>query len=57
VSDIFSHALDLDRDPWTLASELDDGSLARLEIDWSRLSETLHGIETEFDSYDTLLPA
>ena len=57
VSDILAHGLDLARDPHAQASVLDESALARLGLDWSRLSAALPGIEAEFDSYESLVPA
>lgn len=57
VANVLAHSLDLARDPHALAPTLDESALARLGLDWSRLAAALPLIETEFDSYDSLLPA
>lgn len=57
VSDVLAHGLDLARDPYALASELDESALTRLHLDWQRLRAAMPEIEREFEGYETLLPA
>jgi putative nucleotidyltransferase with HDIG domain len=56
IGELLAHALDLARDPFSLASPLDEGALAHLGLDWQLVTAALPGIEEEFASYDDLLP-
>jgi putative nucleotidyltransferase with HDIG domain len=57
LANVLAHGLDLARDPFALTPPLDASALARLGLDWARLSAALPGIEDEFEGYDSLIPA
>jgi len=56
VAELLAHALDLARDPYSLASPLEEGALTRLGLDWDLVATALPGVEDEFAGYDGLLP-
>lgn len=55
LCEIMAHGLDLARDRYAMATELDESVLVRLGLDWTYLAASLPGIEREFDSYESLL--